>query len=74
MIQTSSFAKLLEMEVDIIKELITKYSVEVLNGDISFERAIRVLHKSTGISETVLEQRVTEEVQSLCPIYSGVVP
>ena len=74
MIRVDSFAKLLEMEVDIIKQLITKYSVEVLNGDISFERAIKMLEKDTGISKFLLEEQVTEEVQSLCPVYSGVDP
>lgn len=72
MIKADSFAKLLEMEVNIVRELITKYSVEVLNGDISFQRAIKKLHRDTGISEFLLEQQVTEEVQSLCPVYPGV--
>jgi len=69
-----SFAKLLEMEVSIIQELITKYSVEVLNGGISFPRAIRKLHYDTGIEEFLLEEKITEEVQHLCPVYPGVNP
>lgn len=72
MIKFDSFAKLLEMEANIVKELIRQYSVEVLNGDISFERAIKRLHYDTGIAEFLLEEQVTEEVQSLCPVYSGV--
>ena len=45
----TSFTKLLQMEVTLIKELITKYSVDVLNGEISFDRAVKKLHWDTGI-------------------------
>ena len=72
MIKFDSFSKLLEMEMNLIEELIRKYSVEVINGDISFNRAIRKLHYDTGVSEYLLEEKVTEEVQSLCPVYSGI--
>lgn len=72
MVKFDSFAKLLEMEANIINELVRKYSVEVLSGDISFERAIRKLHYDTGIAEFLLEEQVTAEVQSLCPVYPGV--
>ena len=65
----SSFAKLLQMEATIIQELITKYSTCVLNGDISFERAIKKLHWDTGIDELLLEDQVIDEVQHLCPVY-----
>ena len=71
MIKLDSFAKLLEMEVSIIQELIRKYSVEVLNGDISFPRAIKRLHYDTGLEESLLEEKVAEEVQHLCPVYPG---
>jgi hypothetical protein len=67
----SSFAKLLQMEATIIQELITKYSTCVLNGDISFERAIKKLHWDTGIDELLLEDQVIDEVQHLCPVYPG---
>ena len=72
MIKFDSFAKLLEMEANIINELVRQYSVEVLSGDISFERAIRKLHYDTGIAEFLLEEQVATEVQSLCPVYPGV--
>lgn len=72
MIKFDSFAKLLEMEANIINELVRQYSVEVLSGDISFERAIRKLHYDTGIAEFLLEEQVAAEVQSLCPVYPGV--
>jgi hypothetical protein len=68
----SSFAKLLQMEATIIQELITKYSTCVLNGDLSFERAVKKLHWDTGIDELLLEDQVTAEVQSLCPIYANI--
>lgn len=65
----TSFTKLLQMEVTLIKELITKYSVDVLNGEISFDRAVKKLHFDTGIDELLLEEQVTAEVQHLCPVY-----
>jgi hypothetical protein len=68
----SSFTKLLQMEATIIQELITKYSTCVLNGDLSFERAIKKLHWDTGIDELLLEDQVTAVVQSLCPVYADV--
>ena len=66
----TSFTKLLQMEVTLIKELITKYSVDVLNGEISFDRAVKKLHWDTGIDVLLLEEQVTNEVQSLCPVYA----
>jgi hypothetical protein len=68
----SSFAKLLQMEATLIQELITKYSTCVLNGDLSFERAIKKLHWDTGIDELLLENQVTAEVQFLCPVYENI--
>jgi len=68
----SSFAKLLQMEATLIQELITKYSTCVLNGDLSFERAIKKLHWDTGIDELLLEDQVTAEVQNLCPVYENI--
>ena len=65
----TSFAKLLQMEATLIKELITKYSVDVLNGEISFDRAVKKLHFDTGIDVLLLEEQVTSEVQHLCPVY-----
>ena len=70
----TSFAKLLQMEATLIKELITKYSVDVLNGEISFDRAIKKLHFDTGIDVLLLEEQVTAEVQHLCPVYLDVDP
>ena len=70
----ASFAKLLEMEAAIINELIRKYSTEILNGDISFDRAIKKLENDTGIDKFLLERQVIDEVQYLCPVYSGVSP
>lgn len=68
----TSFAKLLQMEAALIKELITKYSVDVLNGEISFDRAVKRLHLDTGIDVMLLEQQVTDEVQYLCPVYADI--
>lgn len=68
----TSFAKLLQMEATLIKELITNYSVGVLNGEISFDRAIKRLHIDTGIDTMLLEQQVTDEVQHLCPVYTDI--
>ena len=70
----TSFTKLLQMEVTLIKELITKYSVDVLNGEISFDRAVKKLHFDTGIDVLLLEEQVTNEVQSLCPVYANIEP
>jgi hypothetical protein len=66
------FAKLLEMEITIINEMITRYSTEVLSGDISFERAIKRLEKGTGLDKFILEKQVIDEVQHLCPVYPEV--
>jgi hypothetical protein len=52
--------------------MITKYSTCVLNGDLSFERAIKKLHWDTGIGELLLEDQVTAEVQNLCPVYENI--
>ena len=70
----TSFAKLLQMEAALIKELITKYSVDVLNGEISFDRAIKKLHWDTGVDVLLLEEEVTSEVQHLCPVYANIEP
>ena len=70
----TSFAKLLQMEATLIRELITKYSVDVLNGEISFDRAIKKLHFDTGIDVLLLEEQVTSEVQHLCPVYANIEP
>lgn len=70
----TSFAKLLQMEATLIKELITKYSVDVLNGEISFDRAVKKLHFDTGIDVLLLEEQITNEVQSLCPVYANIEP
>ena len=66
----TSFAKLLQMETTLIKELITKYSVDVLNGEISFDRAVKRLHWDTGLDVLLLEEQVAHEVQHLCPVYA----
>jgi hypothetical protein len=44
--------------------------VDVLNGKISFDRAVKKLHWDTGIDVLLLEEQVTNEVQSLCPVYA----
>ncbi len=44
------------------------YANSVLNGDISFNRAVKTLHFDTRADELHIEEDLTEVIMEICPV------
>jgi len=56
----------------IYKRTLLHYANSVLNGDISFDRAVKTLHFDTMADIIHLEEDLTETIRYVCPLRESV--